>query len=378
LRFRFIRILTLAAVLAAAFATVARALDFSDEDPQPPRGEVGMVYEYEIGTRAGCLPHRIEILSGQLPPGTTLRWVGSQPPDSTTHVVEGVMTEAGTFNAWLAVRDCDNKSAETLFTFEVWPRRFSIATSSLPPAALGAPYSATLQTDGIDSNTTWEVTAGALPAGLTLSKEGVIAGTPTAGGSSTFTVKATGEAKDFSGKRVDTKELRLTVVAIQAQLSRGVGEVGRPFRSSLVASGGQPPYRWSASGTPPAGLTVAADGTISGVPRRAGSYTLAAHVVDATGAGRDVQVTLVVRPRLAIASTRLPGATTGRAYRAKVATRGGVGPLRWSARGLPPAMKVTAGTISGTPRAGGTFRVTIRVRDALGAVSTKMLVLVVR
>src|SRR5919201_2388854 len=143
MRFRFIRVLTLAAVLAASFAGVAVALDFQDEDPQPPRGEVGMVYEYEIGTRAGCLPHRIEIQSGQLPPGTKLRWVGSRPPDSTTHVVEGVMTEAGTFNGWLAVRDCDNRSAEALFTFEVWPRRFGIDTKTLTPVDVGAPYSAT-------------------------------------------------------------------------------------------------------------------------------------------------------------------------------------------------------------------------------------------
>jgi len=375
--FRFIRVLTLVAVLAAAFAGIAYALDFEDEDPHPPRGEVGMVYEYEIGTRAGCLPHRIEIQSGQLPPGTKLRWVSSRPPDSTTHVVEGVMTEAGTFNAWLAVRDCDNKSAEALFTFEVWPRRFSIATSSLPAAALGASYSATLQTAGIDSNTTWEITAGALPGGLTLSKEGVISGTPTAAGSSTFTVKATGVAKDFSGTRVDTHQYTLNVVSISASASRTVGEVGRPFRSSLVASGGQAPYRYSLSGSAPAGLAVAADGTITGVPKRAGSHTLTARVVDATGAGTDVQVRLVVRPRLAIASTRLPGATAGHAYRAQVATRGGVSPFRWSARGLPGGLKVTAGMISGKTATSGTFRVTVRVRDALGATSTKTLVLVV-
>jgi len=378
MRFRFIRVLMLVAVLAAAFAGIAYALDFEDEFPNPPRGEVGMVYKYEIGTRAGCLPHRIEIQSGQLPPGTKLRWVSASPPDSTTHVVEGVMTESGTFNAWLAVRDCDNKSAEALFTFEVWPRRFSIATSSLPAAALGAPYSATLQTAGIDSNTTWEITAGALPTGLTLSKEGVISGTPTAGGSSTFSVTATGVAKDFSGTRVDTHQYTLNVVSISTSASRTVGEVGRPFRSSLVASGGQAPYRYSLSGSAPAGLTVAADGTISGVPKRAGSYTLTAHVVDATGAGTNVQVKLVVRPRLAIAATRLPAATAGHAYRAKIATRGGVSPFRWAASGLPGGLKVAAGTISGTAKAAGTFRVTIRVRDALGAISTKKFVLVAR
>jgi hypothetical protein len=377
MRRRFITTLTLLAALALAFAAAALALDFSDEDPHPTRGEVGMVYEYEIGTRAGCLPHRIEIQSGRLPPGTTLRWVGSQPPDSTTHVVEGVMTEAGTFNVWLAVRDCDNKSAETLFTFEVWPRRFSIATSSLPAAALGASYSATLQTAGIDSNTTWQITAGALPAGLTLSKEGVISGTPTAGGASTFTVQATGIAKDFSGTRVDTKELTLSVVALAAQLSRPTAEVGVPFRASLVGSGGQAPYRWSVTGAP-AGLSVAADGTLSGTPRRAGSYTLSAQLVDATGAQGTLQVRLVVRARLAIASRRLPAATAGRGYRAKIATRGGVAPLRWSASGLPRGLRVTAGTISGRTAATGTFRVRVRVRDSLGAVSTKTLLLAVR
>jgi hypothetical protein len=377
MRFRFIQILALLAALAAAFAGVARALDFSDEDPQPPRGEVGMVYEYEIGTRAGCLPHRIEILSGQLPPGTRLRWVSSKPPDSTTHVVEGVMTQGGTFSAWLAVRDCDNRSAETLFTFEVGPRRFSIATSSLPAAAVGAPYSATLKTAGVDSNTTWEVSAGSLPAGLTLSKEGVISGTPTAGGSSTFTVEATGVAKDFSGTRVDTKQLTLNVVALAATLSRPTAEVGVPFRASLVGSGGQAPYRWSATGAP-AGLTVAADGTLSGTPRRAGSYAIAARVVDATGAESTLQVRLVVRPRLVISAKRLPPAKAGHAYLAKIGTRGGVGPFRWSARGLPRGLKIVAGTISGKAPARGVARVTVRIRDALGAVATKTLVLTVR
>ena len=44
----------------------------------------------------------------------------------------------------------------------------------------------------MSSTTSWEVTSGALPAGLALSKEGTISGTPTATGSSTFTLKATG------------------------------------------------------------------------------------------------------------------------------------------------------------------------------------------
>ncbi len=370
MRFRFIQVLALLAVLAAAYAGIASALDFDDEDPEPPRAEVGLVYHYEIGTHAGCLPHHVVIQSGQLPPGLKL----SQLNDHTA-LVDGIATEAGTWSAWLAVKDCADKSAETLFTFEVWARRFSIATQSLKPAGLGSAYSATLEVSGIPSNTTWELTSGSLPAGLTLSKDGTISGTPTAAGASTFTVKATGNAKDSTGTRVDTKQLTLNVVALTAKLSRPAAEVGVPFRSTLVASGGQAPYSWSATGVP-AGLRVASDGSISGVPSRAGTYALTAHLADASGAAIDVQVKLAVYPRLAIATKTLPAAATGHRYRAQLGVRGGVGGLRWSGT-LPAGLKLGSknGTITGTPASAGTFRIQVRVRDALGAVSTKTLIL---
>jgi hypothetical protein len=178
---------------------------------------------------------------------------------------------------------------------------------------------------------------------------------------------------------VDSKEFTLNVIALAAKLSRPAAEVGVPFRSTLVASGGQAPYRWSVTGVP-AGLRMGADGSVSGVPKRAGSYTLTAHLVDATGAARDVQVPLVVRPRLSIATTRLPAAAAGRAYSARLSVRGGAGGLRWSATGAPAGLKLNAktGTLSGTPRQSGSFRVKVRVRDTLGATSTKTLALNVR
>jgi hypothetical protein len=256
MRFRFTRVVTVVAVLAAAFAGVARALDFEDESPEPPRAEVGLVYHYEIGTTGGCLPHHVGIQSGQLPPGLKLSQIGNQ-----TALVDGVATEAGSFSAWLAVKDCENKSAEALFTFEVWARRFGIDTKTLPAADVGSPYSFTLATWGVPSTTVWKVTSGSLPAGLTLSNEGVLSGTPTAGGTFTFTVDATGAAKDFSGTRVDSRELTLNVSrALSAKLTRSVAEVGIPVRSSLVADGGQSPYRWSASA--PAWLHVGSDGSV--------------------------------------------------------------------------------------------------------------------
>jgi hypothetical protein len=371
MHFRLLRVLTLLVLVAGVFAGVARALDFDDEDPVPPHAEVGMVYSYLIGTHAGCLPHRLEILSGELPPGLSIRRIALDK-----HVVEGVATEAGTFSAWIALKDCDNHSAETLFTFDVWARRWGISTQSLKAASVGSPYSATLEGSGLPSDVTWEVTAGALPVGLTLSSDGVISGTATATGTSTFTVKATAKEKNFGPTRIDSKQFTLNVVSLAASASRKVAEVGVPFSSSLVGTGGQAPYTWSATGLP-AGLAVSSTGAITGVPARAGSYAVGLHLVDANGSDANVQLKLVVRAKLAIAAKALRTGTVGRAYKLKVAVRGGVPALRWSAKALPAGLKLAArtGTISGVPRSAGTFRVRVRVRDSLGAVSAKTLLL---
>jgi hypothetical protein len=64
-----------------------------------------------------------------------------------------------------------------------------ITTSALPSAEVGQPYSQTLVASGGESPYAFSVTAGALPAGLTLSSSGVISGTPTSASSSTFTVE---------------------------------------------------------------------------------------------------------------------------------------------------------------------------------------------
>ena len=382
MHFRFIKIVVLLALLAGAFAGVARALDFDDDDPEPIAGEVGRVMDYEIGTHAGCLPHRLEIQSGALPPGTTLVKTHSTDDDTlrdhSTFEVVGIPTEAGTFSAWIALRDCNDRSAESLFTFEIGRRTYAITTTSLPPATLGAPYSAKLQAGGHPVRSEeWELAAGQLPSGLTLAADGTISGTPTAAGSSTFTVKVTSVGDDFA-ERVDSRQFTIVVGGkVTVALSRRAAEVGVAFRSALSASPGQGPFRWTATGMPP-GLQLASDGVITGVPAKAGVYTV---TVRFGGAG-EAAVVLRVYPRLKIATTQLPAAVAGRGYGARIMVRGGAPRFRWSIAGgtLPRGLRIAAGTgvITGTPTASGTARVTVRVRDSLGAVAKRTLVLRVR
>ena len=80
----------------------------------------------------------------------------------------------------------------------------SITTTALDDGTVNTSYSETLNADG--SPTSWEVTDGSLPAGLTLDEStGVISGTPTADGTFNFTVKATNDGGS------DSKELSITI-----------------------------------------------------------------------------------------------------------------------------------------------------------------------
>ena len=83
----------------------------------------------------------------------------------------------------------------------------AITTKSLPNGTVGTAYSQTLAATGSDT-ITWSIESGSLPAGLSLNEStGEITGTPTAAGTSTFTVKANNNYGS------DSKSLSITISA---------------------------------------------------------------------------------------------------------------------------------------------------------------------
>ena len=65
----------------------------------------------------------------------------------------------------------------------------ALSPATLPGGTLGVAYSQTFTGSGGVVPFTFAVTAGALPAGLTLTAAGVLSGTPTTSGTSTFTIR---------------------------------------------------------------------------------------------------------------------------------------------------------------------------------------------
>ena len=105
-------------------------------------------------------------------------------------------------------------------------------------------------------------------------------------------------------------------------------------------------------------------------------------ITDSDGQTVDTTVTFSIAARLAITTTKAPAATVGKAYRFRLASRGGVGSRAWAlARGkLPRGLRLDrrSATVSGIPRAPGRYPITFKLSDALGVVSTRTLTLVVR
>ena len=86
----------------------------------------------------------------------------------------------------------------------------TITTTALPQASTTGIYSTTLQATGGTPTYNWSIVSGQLPAGLSLAvTTGVISGTPTAGGTYSFTVQVTDSG---SSPESTTKPLSLTVV----------------------------------------------------------------------------------------------------------------------------------------------------------------------
>jgi hypothetical protein len=143
------------------------------------------------------------------------------------------------------------------------------------------------------------------------------------------------------------------------------------YNGTLSATGGTAPYSWTVkSGSIPAGLSLSTAGAISGTPTAAGASTFVAQVTDSkSGSAASGNLSIAISGgMLTITTTTAPTGTVGTAYPSfQLAATGGVPPYTWgvaSGSSLPAGLSLsTAGVVSGTPTASGTFSPSIAVTD---------------
>jgi hypothetical protein len=181
---------------------------------------------------------------------------------------------------------------------------------------VGTAYSQTLSASGGTAGySSWTVTSGALPSGLTLNAStGVISGTPTASASpSTSVTVRVNDAYGCQGTQVVTLQI-CPVISVNPSILP-TPTVGTAYSQTLSASGGAASYTYAlASGTLPAWATLSSSGLLSGTPTSATAATFAVRVTDANGCSATLSYTVTpVCPTVTISPATLVSGTVGSA-----------------------------------------------------------------
>jgi len=156
-----------------------------------------------------------------------------------------------------------------------------IGKAALPAAVINVAYSATLTSTGGVGPFTWALASGTLPPGLSISSGGVISGTPTTLGTTSFKVSVTDSQTPTAAVDIASKSITVNTTLSVTTSSLAGGSTGVPYNAVLSATGGVSPYTWSVtSGTLPAGLTLSTSGLISGTPTNQETQTFTVQASD--------------------------------------------------------------------------------------------------
>ncbi len=241
----------------------------------------------------------------------------------------------------------------------------TVSPATLPNASSGAAYNQTLSVAPAGPSTSFALTTGTLPPGLTLNGNGMLSGTPTAAGNYSFAVTATSFGA-CTGTRAYSLLVTGTCPAIQIMPPvLPSGTMGTPYSQTLNATGPPGAYTFSvASGALPGGLTLnAGTGVLSGTPTASGSFVITLKATSAGGcSGTRVYVLTMACATVTLAPPTLPGARAGTPYSQQLsATPAGSYSFSLLVGGLPPGLNLSsAGLLGGTTTAVGSYNFTVR------------------
>jgi uncharacterized protein YhjY with autotransporter beta-barrel domain len=335
----------------------------------------GVAYSQSFVVANGTSPYTyaLSVNSGTLPTGLSF--------NTATGVLSGTPTTAGTVNFTVAGTDSSTGAgpytASGTYTLTTSAPTISLAPSTLSAATVGIAYGQSVTASGGTAPYTYAVSAGALPAGLSLgASTGMLSGTPTAAGTYGFTVRGT-DASGYSA----TRSYSLTVAGPSVALSPvalAAATVGAAYGQAVTASGGTAPYTYAVtSGALPAGLSLSSTGSLSGTPTAGGTFSVTISATDSTSGagpftGSRTYTLSVGNPALAIAPASTAGlsATGGSSYSQTFTASGGSSPyvyaLTVNSGALPTGLSFNAatGVLSGTPTTAGTVNFTVTGTDS--------------
>jgi uncharacterized repeat protein (TIGR01451 family) len=261
----------------------------------PTTATVGVPYSYTFVASGNPTPsYVLPITFGSTPPvGLTF--------DNATGVLSGTPLQAGVRTFFVVATNSEGSVNSGPITIAVSAAPVvPVFTASSPSltGTVGSPYSYTFAASG-NPAPDFSVASGVLPAGLSLTAAGVLSGSPTTAGSSTFVVRASSSAGTVSAGPFTIAVSSAPVAPTFTAATPTPATVGSAYSYTFTASGQPAPTFGLAAGSVlPAGLTLTSTGVLSGTPTAAGSSTFEVLATNTAGTVSTF-ATVVVSPVVA-------------------------------------------------------------------------------
>ena len=281
------------------------------------------------------------------------------------------------------------------FTLQITPGvscTYSLSSSSQSFGSSGGSGSVNVVTT---SGCTWTAVSNSNFVAITSGASGAGNGTvsysvsPNTGAARTGTLTIAGKSYTISQSANNPSGLAVTTTSLPT------GIVGTSYSATLAASGGQPPYTWSISGSLPTGLTLTpSNGLISGTPVGSGQYGFTATVSDAASntATQNLSITIngVGTPgSFAITNVSFPNGVVGQSYSQPLAVANFCSTpfshnvtFAVTAGNLPNGLAIATNpdgshSIAGTPQSAAAFPFTLSATDTCGHVATASFTIII-
>ena len=334
-------------------------------------------YSQQLEAKGGNPPYIWSLASdsGPLPPGLILNSSGllSGTPDLN-------WPDAEVYRLRIQVKDSISRTERRWFEMVVY-YKLEITTESLAEGNVGLPYESGITITGgnRDYSVSLAPESDPLPSGLYIEHvaphfPALIKGIPTQWGTFRLVLRV-----QDSGTPQQTADRRLDLIIRNALVittpSLPIGVKDWPYRESIGAAGGNPPYTWSGIDPLPPGLTLSSSGEVSGTPTREGTYSFRVQIADSSASPEAITgyVGLQVRPPLTLTTTTLADGVIGNSYWSYIYFYGGRPPfsIRVVSGGLPPGVGFSSTTaqygyftFQGTPTEKGRFPFAVEVADS--------------
>jgi large repetitive protein len=274
-----------------------------------PDAVIGQPYQGHLVTshKAGGT---LSVVSGSLPAGLSLPATFTGSGD----VVGGTPTTVSGGSGFTVQGTGDQGQplyqAYSIAVDQNQPLTVNNGGPALSPGFAGQAYTALFFVIGGAAPYTWSLVSGQFPPGLSLKTfsdprdaNDELAGTPTAVGTYTFTMRVT----DYNGQQATQQftvtihpPLQITTTTLPA------GTVGAPYSHDLDlnAQGGLPPYSWfvvNSINELPSGLTLDTtapdfNNVLTGTPTQAGTFSFPMQVQDSSDNTVNATLTITINP----------------------------------------------------------------------------------